>query len=497
MAPSCPHRWLAAARQRMIPFAAPRHHRFRSAALVLLTTAGSLLLVPLSGQGLPPAVAAIADAVRMPYVDAQPILERSRGEAAAALRGRPSGELKALWPAWLDGIDVSIRKRVEQGETDTLVNLWLFGTSFTALPPVRAAALAASSIDAADIVERRLDDLLDGVSSPGTNERLQLARDVVQSRNVDPGTPAGRERVRELLRAARARILAENRSTDAALARAAARGGPASEMAAHATIFSERGLSSDTSLLSSFGVEQSLAALKRSGAIAPGSVRRVGVIGPGLDIIDKADGHDFYPPQSVQPFAVIDSLLRLGLAASGELQVTTVDVSRRVNRHLQDARVRAQRGQEYVVHLPLTTRDRWTAALVQYWGRWGDRIGESMIGAAGRPPAGASLSVRAVRVRPSVVTSIHARDLNVVTERIPLPAAERFDLVIATNVLVYYDRFEQSLALANIAAMLRPGGALLSNTGLVAAPPMDAGARYADVVYSDRQFDRFFWYLRQ
>ena len=38
-----------------------------------------------------------------------------------------------------------------------------------------------------------------------------------------------------------------------------------------------------------------------------------------------------------------------------------------------------------------------------------------------------------------------------------LDPRERFDLIIATNVLVYYDVFEQSLALANLATMMRRG----------------------------------------
>jgi hypothetical protein len=42
-------------------------------------------------------------------------------------------------------------------------------------------------------------------------------------------------------------------------------------------------------------------------------------------------------------------------------------------------------------------------------------------------------------------------------------------------VLLYYDIFDQSLALVNIAKMLRPGGLLLSNTRVFALPgiPMD------------------------
>ena len=52
------------------------------------------------------------------------------------------------------------------------------------------------------------------------------------------------------------------------------------------------------------------------------------------------------------------------------------------------------------------------------------------------------------------------QDVNIVTERLDGGA---FDLVIATNVFIYYDLFEQALALSNVEAMLRPGGFLLAN----------------------------------
>ena len=50
------------------------------------------------------------------------------------------------------------------------------------------------------------------------------------------------------------------------------------------------------------------------GLVAKGAVRRVAVVGPGLDFVDKAEGQDFYPPQSLQALALVDSLVRPGLA---------------------------------------------------------------------------------------------------------------------------------------------------------------------------------------
>jgi len=54
-----------------------------------------------------------------------------------------------------------------------------------------------------------------------------------------------------------------------------------------------------------------------------------------------------------------------------------------------------------------------------------------------------------------------AERLNIVTER--LINQGRFDLIVATNVLSYFDDRQLALALSNISAMLRPGGYLLHN----------------------------------
>jgi len=54
-------------------------------------------------------------------------------------------------------------------------------------------------------------------------------------------------------------------------------------------------------------------------------------------------------------------------------------------------------------------------------------------------------------------------DMNIVFQRLALAPQQAFDLIIGTNIFIYYDPFEQSLARANVAAMLNPGGFLLSN----------------------------------
>ena len=89
---------------------------------------------------------------------------------------------------------------------------------------------------------------------------------------------------------------------------------PSTEFVQRSRLFRTRGLSLDTSLAANYSVEQALAAMKARGLLKPGAVRRVAIVGPGLDFADKDVGFDFYPQQTLQPFAVLDSLKRLGLA---------------------------------------------------------------------------------------------------------------------------------------------------------------------------------------
>ena len=65
-----------------------------------------------------------------------------------------------------------------------------------------------------------------------------------------------------------------------------------------------------------------------------------------------------------------------------------------------------------------------------------------------------------VRVGPAAARALAAETLDIVTERLD---GKPFDLVIATNILPYFDDGELMLAMSNIAAMLAPGGVFLHN----------------------------------
>jgi hypothetical protein len=437
----------------------------------------------------------------IPYLDARSILEALREDLLPAkLRALTPAERQSVWSGWVSRHDSTIRRRLELGDEDSVVNFLLFGTTFTKLARATErdlARLAVSPGGTPDVIVRRIEDLIAGLESPGTNERLQFARQVVEHKGMDPATVDGKTRLRRYMEESVMRVsaeiagLSERRLNDSSV-----------DLDERLTRFRDRGLSSDTSIFVDFAIEQALQAVKAEGLLGAGSVRRVAIVGPGLDFTDKHEGHDFYPLQTIQPFAVIDSLIRLGLATPDQVRITTLDLSPRVNQHLDAARQRARGGGAYVLQLPRTMDPPWTPSLVAYWERLGDRI--AVEGKAVAVPAGVDrVQVRAVRVSPAVVLSVMPQDLNIVLQRLEPRPSERFDLIIATNVLAYYGVFEQSLALVNVARMLRPSGIFLTNNGVFELPPIpmawvgDTDVSYMNVPGIGDTIDRLFWYRRE
>lgn len=456
----------------------------------ILCAAAALVAAAVSAQS--PAARAVS------YEEAAPIVEQiSRDALPDALRRLAPGDRRRAWPGWVLERDRAIRARLTSGDEDSIVNLLLFGVSFTREPRLTERELASGLGQRRDVVNRRIDALIAAAVNPVSSDRLTFVRAVLDASGADVSTPGGQRRARVVLNA-----LVDRYSRDVrTFVNASARG------QGLATLFSDRGLSSDTSIYPGFALEQALNALKSAGMMP--AVQRVAVIGPGLDFVDKREGLDIYPLQSIQPFALIESLLRLRLADAGSLQVTTFDLSPRVNQHLQAAVMRATREEGYRIELPRVTGIEWTPALVEYWERFGDQIGDAVPPTA-IPALAGSVTARAVRVRPALVRLLSPRDLNVVLQRTdpsangpspggPSPDSGQFDIVIATNTLIYYGQFEQSLALMNLAQMLRPGGWLFINDAApaVASIPL-VPVGWTNLTYSSEanSHDRLTWYQR-
>jgi SAM-dependent methyltransferase len=387
-----------------------------------------------------------------PYASVTPILAAQHEHLPADLKN--TNESK--WLAWSRREDKTIRARLAQGDLDSMVNLLLYGTSFTKQPRIRMEALAEAS--ESGVLRARVDDMVTGIRNPGDNERLVFVQHLVRNHGIDPDSPeAGKFVYDNLLR-----VMKEHRE----LAERAQKAAPAS-LLDRTSLFDNRGVSLDTGIIADFSIDQTLRDLKQRGVLREGQIARVAVVGPGLDFVDKneASAYDYYPQQTVQPFALLDSLIRLGLAKPDTVSLSILDISPRVIEHVEQARERARKNRGYVIQLPRDIARPWPPDLVAYWRTLGDQIG-SAVPPIKPPEIFPRLETRAIEVRPEVVLACEPLDLDIVLQRL----ARAFDLIVATNIFVYYDPFEQSLALENAGAMLKPGGLLLTNDSLPAIP---------------------------
>src|SRR5437870_1404119 len=376
-------------------------------AIVLAIGAATLLFVrapsdlpPIRSQAIQSSASPVASfKVSIPFKDAKPILEAHRDTLPGELKGKTPDELQAAWPGWVARHNAAIRARLERGDEDSIVNFWLYGTTFTKLPRATQQGITklGDRTRAEELLIGRLNDLVEGMASPGANERLRFALEFIVRRGIDPTTEPGKERARIYLVQARERMMAENSRYSRTAQSANKLTDRSAKLAQYATLYADRGLSSDTSLSADFALDHAFEKIKSEGNLPTGSVRRVVIVGPGLDFTDKAEGYDFYPQQTIQPFAVIDSLIRLGLARADDLHVTTFDLSPRVNLHLEEAVRQAQR-QPYVLQLPLASDDashQWNPDLVRYWQHVGSAIGDETQ-AMTAPSSAGDVRVRAV-----------------------------------------------------------------------------------------------------
>src|SRR5579871_2902944 len=103
------------------------------------------------------------------------------------------------------------------------------------------------------------------------------------------------------------------------------------------------------------------------------------------------------------------------------------------------------RGEWSVLQLPWNTErpmsSEFRANFVRYWQGLGGRIGSATPPIA-VPEADNLTETRAIKVRPEVVARVHALDLNIVYQRLDSPA--EYDVIVGTNVFLYYGPFVSS-----------------------------------------------------
>jgi hypothetical protein len=234
-----------------------------------------------------------------------------------------------------------------------------------------------------------------------------------------------------------------------------------------ASLYQTRGHSSDTEIEAGYAVYTALVILKQ---LAPTKAfARVLIVGPGLDLAPRTALLETADPQSYQPFAVADAMraLRMDSVASianvpglgyerRDLRIDAVDL----NPHVASAIERAVRSPGLTLHVTSgiadTERTRFTADYRAYLTDVGNVIGTTR-----NEPDTRGHARKSIAIARDIQAAIHASRLDIVTERLTQDAA--YDLVVVTNVFPYLSDPELIVAIANIAAVLAPGGALIHN----------------------------------
>jgi hypothetical protein len=434
------------------------------------------------------------------YEQALPVLKTSQHDLPGELQKVAADRMKSNWPEWVQNRDREVRARLDQGEEDTLTNLLRFGVTYTKQPRIDWPSLFQYGQNAGVtfMAQERTDDLIRALANPGTNEHFLTMRAFLEKKGFHFRTPSDRNSVRTYLLANLSRMQAEFAGYQEKMkALQASKADESKLMELDSHLFEKRGISLDTNVRPNFAIDQALKDLASRGLLKAGAVHRAAIIGPGLDFVNKEEGADFYPPQTIQPFALMDSLIRYGLADQKTLEIVTYDISSSVNQHIHRAKNNAAANRGYTIQLPLDGTKTWSSEFTAYWNQFGNQIG-TPTKAFPVPDETPELKIRAVRIRPEHLSKLSPIEMNVVFQREVLPDARQFDIVIGTNIFVYYGPFEQALARANLSSMIRPAGLLLSNNFL-------AGEGLSELRHEGRttvalskrgETETIFWYRR-
>jgi len=370
-----------------------------------------------------------------------------RNQLAAA------GQTEQTFPGYVARLRQTHAERVRTGDLDHLVFYMLQSTSFTSLPPIEPALSAKALVEGrhvpADIppdVRARIAALLPKLQAPGTDPRRRYFGELVAA--IEPGAKDHSA----LLRREYARAMRFVYEKEFVAQRAAA---PAEAVA---DLYRSRGLSTDTAVEAGYLVSIGLGVVKSLEPNRP--VGRVLIVGPGLDLAPRTSLLEVGPPESYQPWAVIDALVTLGLSRLDALQVVAADINPRVVSHLRRARDNPP-----TLQLISEIKDDDTVSLSNEFRTYFDELGRGIATSAAPPVAMAPVAGhlrRNVAVGQPAARTLQVQQLDIVVDRL-VGGDAAFDLVIATNILPYFDDVELAMAVSNIASMLAPGGVFLHN----------------------------------
>jgi hypothetical protein len=435
------------------------------------------------------------------FQEVKPILETLKSSLPPELK---DVKTESQWSDWVKKGDADIRRRLELGDEDSIVNQFLFGNSFTKQPRLTENEInrlaQEKSKDAVklyeEVIRERLEDYVKVILSSTENERMSYARDYFRKKiKVEINTEEGKTEIKKIVINSLVRAINEAKNYTAIIEQT--RNNKDEEFSARSTVYQARGLSSDTSLKPNFAIENAIKQIQEKGVAK--SILRVAIVGPGLDFTDKDQGYDFYPPQSIQPFAVIDSLLKLKLASKANLKIDTYDLSPKVNSHIAGLSERFKKNQPYPIQLPLISDTNWKNEFITYWSSFGSFVGKQSQPLTA-PPNLKNLKLRSVLINSEYLAKIKPFDTNIVVQSPVLLEKDKYDLIIGTNIFVYYGEFEKALIMKNLDKMLRKGGIVLSNDALTDIAVTDVHKiGQTETFYSDNKIDGdlVIWYQKK
>jgi len=197
------------------------------------------------------------------------------------------GVTATTYAEWRVRIQREAEQRERDGEGDHLIHYALLSRVFTKLAPIEPALSAKQFTEQGKIpadAALRLNALENTLRAQTSSERLGELQIIAQGRDF-------RAEYRRAMR-----FLYEKEFQ-------------------HQKSYAKRGHSTDTAVTANFAVWHGLNVLHSTNPQF--AIERVLVVGPGLDLAPRTSLIEMPNPQSYQPFATLDALLGLGLAAPG------------------------------------------------------------------------------------------------------------------------------------------------------------------------------------
>jgi hypothetical protein len=225
--------------------------------------------------------------------------------------------------------------------------------------------------------------------------------------------------------------------------------------------------------------------------VLPPKINRMLIIGPGLQFSDPDLGEEI-PQEAHEPFTLVDSLFRNGIATPGGMQVDLLDINSRVVQHFKDA---TAGNKPYDLHVVINREENAAREELGFLHYGEEVLGRSLPGAQSskpiegksrRPSRGsldpAAIVTRSLSIPATVVKMFHPFEGDMTTtdlRKLSPPTDTKYDAIFCFNTLIYLDEKERMLAGINIREALAENGVFVTDNRFV----KQEGGTIADPIF--------------